>query len=253
MALFGLVFGFWEFSIIIGLIIWGSIGAFQDRGGEPSAAKWFSFLGIVISVVILSYNSLVGPGSWIPSLETLLRIVKVGGAYLCLGLAYSCLETYFQLRTIKGKLKFQWDELRKAVRIFDTSTGEKRITLTVGRALERAVAQESSEDNIFLIDVKKKVDNFCDYFNSNNPHQILRVIPNKERGNLFPTVEFRVSNLVRDISAWVVLWPFYALTLVFGEFLQMLWEKFANLVARLFKETLRRMFKDVFDVAPDKE
>jgi len=134
--------------------------------------------------------------------------LSIIGTYVVIGLAYSFLEFLMNARRMRGKFSQFW---------------------------ENFVAGEFSFRQVSVDGVNKQ-------------NGRIFYIKNLDFINEFtkPVIETNRAALAGWIWTWTVLWPFYAVSLILGDMLKMVFDIIADVFVKFSKYITSYMFKDVF-------
>lgn len=180
-----------------------------------------------------SWRSFFGSGFW-----------KAAGFYLGLGVAYSALEFWFQIRrearewakAWEGFKKNEADERERARR----SESEPLSAAYSRSAPPRPRHEDQPEPSIEERFANKAAGGYGRRYGSHN----LTDIALDANKSLVPVVN--KQELAEAIGCWTVFWPAYAVSLALGDLLTELCRRLADVFAALSGRFVRRSFAKVF-------
>jgi hypothetical protein len=243
---------------IIALFIALVVGATYDRRKRRDEPKWIIF-GVGL-VAIFGYGlstlgwTLAGAWQlisswtfWTPALE-----------YIGLGLAYTIVEFFFDIRRAAAVYREQWAKAitrKETVAKFDVDgkqitkldkngvgTGivlveEKRVS-----ELLRDVAVNGKASPYFST-ARAFAQSFVGQLDYDN-RIVGLVLPTNEA--VTPEPKISKLELAEHAGAWTLFWPFYLASLVLGDLLTELFDMFAALMVRISSRFVKLTFADVF-------
>lgn len=237
MELFGIVFGLVEIVAAVLFLICMSIATFVDRADalDESGPKW---IVLIVGLAALMYftkdlwtfSTLV---SFLFSKEFWTPFAK----YLGLGVVYAAIEFVFAIRTSKQQLKGAWEKHLREKLDYPERRGMKPFNGTT-RVLYH---QESLEDDSSIkYWAERTRDEFVCSLNS-KLFAVRIVIDSKQ---IVPTVN--KDYLYDNLFVWIIFWPFYAASLVLGQFLTDLLAAVSKIFVRVGDHLVKITFKDMF-------
>lgn len=264
-----------ELIVLCGLIVFLLIGTAFDRRGH-SGLKWWA---LVLLGVAWALSHDWSGGVWsvmrlLPSLSSLIPVT----AYILVGLlAYSPVEYRMELKRSARRMKEVWDtflsknpsvrekkfmpadEQAVAERAEKAKTEERTITEKALDALKHAGVKVTDEMAATLgrtVSGRLRVEDdkptpeqlvaeFVAQANHGQQGYVSEIVLFEAKGI---EVDYKVNRngLVRSVMAWTFLWPFYLVSLVFGNFVIEFFEIVIDKSRKWAEERLRKAFADVF-------
>lgn len=237
MELFGIAFGIFECAFAVIFLLAMAAATFMDRADrydEPSP-KWIVSIIGVCGVLYLTRNLwtldalpqfFISKDFWIPLLK-----------YLGLGLIYAIVEFAFAIRTSKRNLGEAWEKhlnstvdfkSRGALDGFEGSVRSLYEAENLGHNESiKFWANRSRED--FVEKVCRKIFAVRIKINSD------KIEPSIDKGYVYD-----------NVFVWVLMWPFYAMSLIFGEFLMDALNAFSRALVKFGDQVVKVTFKDMF-------
>jgi predicted secreted protein len=218
MEIFGFVISVWA-AIIMGLFFIAMIfGCTLDRRGTE-APKWY-IMGIgVVAFVSWFWSDLRWSGIFDARMWTFV------GLYLLIGLGYSIIEFLLEVRRSARYWSGKWEDFKKAAqrRMHGETMGQYKTT-------------DEPTTNL--------VTEFLHWRNDVSYLRIIGIEATADGTNIEPKINRQ--QLAESIGCWTIFWPFYALSLIFGDLLNEVFRIIADLVANISGRFVRMAFKDVF-------
>jgi hypothetical protein len=242
-----LALGFIPLLIIvcfIGALTWGVA---IDRSAHCEGPKWWIFgIGLCGLVVNGFFNA-----GW--TLSSVLGSVfswqfwEPVLVYVGLGLVYSVVEFYFEIRRHASYYAEKWSAFIAREKI--TVPAEAQDVLgSVVKAEHKVVdvlAHVNADATSYLTaHAKIAVGQFIRTYSDFGDNRIVKITAGVD--GLTPTPVLDKLELAEHVGAWVVLWPFYLLSLVLGDLLQHIWDSIASLFVRFGGRLMHFSFTDVF-------
>jgi hypothetical protein len=226
------MFGFalLELAAIACFIILMLIGIAFDRRAEESVKWWVFVLGgaFLVWVLLPEEWTFAGLGAYLISAEFLLPIA----AYFGIGIAYCFVEFGVGVRRIAKKMEAAWQEYLPSRRTI--TVDKERRDFTVKEILQSSELAEQHGKDL--------VDSFINHQNLSGTFIEL------ERGHLRPEPKVDRAELACHIGAWTFFWPFYALSLFFGDLMNIVFEWVSATIASISGRFVRMVFSDSFKV-----
>lgn len=224
MDILGFTFSVWS-AIALGVLFFILVGAcaHDRRTWEGVGKGWLVVilimgLGVWISTEDMSWSLLVSPGLW-----------KMVGLYLGLGLAYAVIEFFFAVRREQKEWASRWNYYKSNPPL----SSDRR---------PAAHGNPSSDDE--NEPVQSLESSFVTATNYRYSARLVKVALD-EKDQVVPVVD--KANLAAALAAWVLLWPAYAVSLVVGDLLEVVFEAFAKLLAAISQGYLDRVFATTFE------
>lgn len=221
-ALVGL--GVWtSVFMFLGLFIWLIVGTAYDRTKNSSAAMWMGFV-VVLGLV----------GVAVGSLDAAIKLVTDTGVwlsiagYLGIGLLYSWLiEFPFAARRASKKWREVWESF-----------------LSQNREVKAALKDPGGSTALELEEAKGRIRSFVhQHFDR---RELISVIQGESGTEVLPKVNRRV--MVDNVTAWSILWPAYAVSLLVGDLFTQIVESLVDLMSNLSGRFVKWAFADTFKV-----
>lgn len=222
LALFGALFATWYIGagvVFVGL--WLVIGTAYDRSDNTSAAMWMAVVaGLIIVPVIMGIS---------PALDMFFSSAfwKNIALYLAAGLVYSWLvEFFFSVRRSSRFYADKWAE-----------------TVKSDKKLKAYLADPWNSDSEVTRSAKESMEKFVSYYRNNG--KVITVAMSDD-GTITPRTNRR--ELVNSITAWTILWPAYAISLIVGDLFKQVVEVIVDVTSKLSNGFVRWAFRDTFKV-----
>lgn len=218
-----------EIAVLVVFSILMLIGIAFDRRSEEAFKWWVFFLGggVLIWVLRPAEWSWSGAFEWATSSETITSIA----VYFGLGLLYSCLEFGVGVRRIARKIEAHWQEF-----LDENINIDNKTRMSVREIMKSPTLAEEHAPTC--------VEKFI-YSNKQNHRSSFIEL---ERGHHRPVPKVDKGNLASHIGAWTFFWPFYALTLFFGDLLNMFFDWVSSAIANLSGRFVKMVFSDTFKI-----
>lgn len=222
-AIVGILFATWYIgAAVVVMALWVIVGTAYDRSDNTSAAMW---VGVICSIIVTVAIMGLAPAFSMVTSAVFWKNVLV---YLGIGLAYSwAVEFFFAVRRASKSYSALW------INYVNGSSN-----------LKNYFANPSNATPDMKQSAKDSVERFVS-FNSLNGKLI--TISTTETGL---SVEPRTNHqkLVSSITAWTLLWPAYAISLIVGDLFKQLIEIIVDLTSKLSTGFVRWAFRDTFKV-----
>jgi len=226
---------------LIAIFLLFCISAAYDRRGQ-SAFKWIVLFGAFIVVglnvnptfdLTVIKNTLLSAAFWTPIV-----------VYIGLGLLYSGLEFALAVRKSVSRSSEIWADFLKdtGARFGRSLRGESNFKGTNEELIKLGRADNASVENRAI------AFEVCQRFIERTSDS--RDFIGFETNSTTITVEPKIDrfNLSQFIGAWVVFWPFYAISLILGDMLAEIWKTIANVIAKYCGRFVRNAFASAFKV-----
>jgi hypothetical protein len=231
--------------ILLGIFIIAMTGGcIADRMYHRDSPKWW-ILGIGLVIVIgLNYKhvSLLGLifswTLWWPIIQ-----------YLICGVIYSIIEYIFE---IKVRAPSYFEDSWNAFLLVEAPYGGSFAGVREG--IDRATGskltnrdilhQATSENASVAIEIGKSL--ISSYVRSQRGDKIVEASISSTGLSVEPSINKK--ELADTLSAWTILWPFYALSWVLGDLLTHVFRLIANTFVRFSQKMLQSAFSDTFKV-----
>lgn len=209
-------------AAVVVMALWVIIGTAYDRSDNTSAAMWIGVIGAII--VTLAIMGLAPAVAMVTSAAFWQNVL----VYLGIGLAYSwAVEFFFAVRKASKNYSALW-----ASHVKDS------------KELRHYFNNSADATPAMLQSAKDSVDRFVSY---NHRSGRLISIATAENGlSIEPRTNRR--ELVSSISAWTLLWPAYAVSLIIGDLFKQLIELIVDMTSKLSTGFVRWAFRDTFKV-----
>lgn len=220
--------GVWA-SIIIGcFFIAMVIGCSLDRDFNESPKWWVFVVGILVFLLWkwddlhLSWNTVVNSTYW-----------EYLGFYLLIGLGYSILEFLLAIRRSVRYWENTWTTFK--------SKWTKEGMLSLAPYEQEAYLNlPENERQKFIVEKFILKYSTMRYGKKN----IITIKESDDGNRVEPTVNR--SELAESVGVWTIFWPFYAVSLLIGNFLTEIFRIIADVLANLSGRMVKLAFKDVF-------
>lgn len=192
-----------------------------DRHGQ-AGAKW-GVLALAIVVFVL-WQWVAGDMSWAVLLSA--SFWRNLGFYLAIGLGYSLVEFFFEVRRDSRQWGKDWETFKanEAIREGRPDRGSQGVGLHQNKPENQTLEQRFVS-------------------NRRNTERLVNVTLNE--GRIEPVINRKV--LAENISCWTLFWPAYAVSLVLGDLLEEIFRKaadfFVMVSGRFVRATFAKSFK----------
>lgn len=192
-----------------------------DRHGQ-AGAKW-GVLALALVVFIL-WQWVAGDMSWAVLLSA--PFWKNLGLYLAIGLGYSLVEFFFEVRRDSR----QWGKDWEAFKANEAIREGRPERVAPGVALQQNKAEQQTLEQRFVS-------------NRRNTEWLVNVT--LKEGRIEPVINRKA--LAENISCWTLFWPAYAVSLILGDLLEEIFRKaadfFVMVSGRFVRATFAKSFK----------
>lgn len=251
-----LLLGVWPLACIIMFMLMMIISCALDRNNERVEVKWCTFaFGLIVFTLYKFRNgttvdSILGAVSswqfWQPML-----------IYLALGFVYSLVEFFFEVRRSVKFYTGEWYEaLESSFRLDNWLTPEdepvSQKTVTLHEAIKHSKEYPAqwvgtkapvALQNDLCIHSRQLI-NRCDY--SDGYGGVIKLQLSDDLMTPVPLVD-KVA-LSKSLAAWALFWPFYLVSLVFGDLITEVFHMLASALAFVSSKFVKLAFSDVFKI-----
>jgi hypothetical protein len=246
---------FFEILFFTAFILLLCVSTLYDRKGKYMPFKWGVFgVGILIYLVFSYFNKdkLTNSEFFAGIFSNTIGMWKEFAIYLAIGLGYSVIEFIVQTRTVAREYADSWeshtsnnqvlkDHLASPVTV--PVAAEKDILLMDGERQSSQEAEKVYQDAVMKYNaVTTEISRFVARVDKYG--ELIAVKASADGLSVEPFVRKKV--LVEYVSAWTVLWPFYALSLIFGNLLTEIVTVLVDITTKFSGAFVRLTFKNVF-------
>lgn len=241
-----LAFSFLELVLFGGWIIMMVLATASDRRGYI-APKWgVTLVGLILFAIFADidwkfttiYDNVTTMSFWQPV-----------AVFLAIGLAYSGVEFVLQTRRSAAYAKKRWaDFLTSKLSVPSDTMPLKKVPAE--QLLQQARLSDAPEElkdfvrkelNEFAAGIKSR---YGVYGSGESAHAQFIAYRVGSELDIQPVVDR--PELARHIGAWSFFWPAYAISMIFGDLLQHIWELVADVFAKLSSQMIKVLFRDAF-------
>ena len=168
------------------------------------------------------------------------------GAYLGLGLAYSCVEFGLTIRRAARHFESLWKSWLASTEAVRMEAGAERIDISHADLIRQA-RDNGPEWKLFstAVDAVRSFRSNVSLGNSQED-RIIGVAVGADKLTVEPKVNR--GELTEHVGAWTCLWPAYGLSLIFGDLLTEFFRIVADIMTNLSGRVVKIAFRDVFKV-----
>jgi hypothetical protein len=208
----------WEITILSVLFILVLVGTVLDRRDNKSALLWVSISLLFVIGMCSTWSST----SSITSLITNIAWKNIG-IYALIGVVYGLtVEFYSAARRAKTTHLIEWQEFVANIDI------DNYITYGTGADVEKT---------------KAKIDEWV--VQNSGKYSIIRLELSSSCRTITPKIH--KVNFARELTAWTLLWPAYAISILIGDFCHWVAEWVTNVFAKIGDILLQKFYgRDAF-------
>lgn len=240
------VFGIFDLVLLILVLGCMSFGIFLDRRGQWGTKWWMLFIcTLVLGALYYSHWSVAGIWAAVTSWE----FWKPACYFLIIGVVYSQLEFVINIGRTRRWISGAWQNwLATEVAVKQAgNTGMPELVAwkkLLAEAHERGGA--FAHFQIVANGIREFVQSPGRFASIGKPtgDVIVRLKVADDKLSIDPSIDRAVMS--QCLFAWTVLWPLYAINLLFGDLLVELFSGWARLLARMFDGFVKAAFNDVF-------
>jgi hypothetical protein len=224
MTIFGFVFGLLELAFLSIFILAMIIGTVADRNSR-SEVKWIVLVLGAIALVVGTWGdwTFASVGSFLVSKEFWLPVAK----YLGLGVVYALVEFLIELRRTANAFKTKWENFLSPTQADLLKSAETKV--------------HGSQQHLDALEILNR---FITRHSAG--HGLVGVVIDQESVTLVPKIYQK--RLVDNVAVWTLFWPFYAVSLVFNNFIQEVFEVLGRIFRAVGEFFLKYSFKNVFKI-----
>jgi hypothetical protein len=230
MTIFGIALGLVELIIGVLFTVFMLIAVSFDRQYTSERAKWWVLLVFVIGIAIWQWNNWTFKGAFevISSFEFWQPII----GFIGIGLMYSVLEFFIYARKSAQQCKQEWEKF----------LGDRWDS---SKLTNREVLQNSNPTDI---ESYRQAESIVNRFISHHQgYHSSKIIDLKlDKASKVPTPVINQKQLTDHVAAWTLLWPFYAVSMLFDDFLLKIASWFSQLLELIGMGAIRRLFNNTF-------
>lgn len=237
MTILGFTLGFLELIFISVFFLLMIIGASLDRRGGQEEAKWVIFVIGLVAVAAWFWKdwTFVGLYEYVTSAAFWTPV----GYYLAAGLVYSVVEFVLDVRRSARSYREQWAEFLTRKNHVRTADGAAQ----AAHANRDIIAMAATNEYARSVAVSE-VNNYIHHTNQRN-----RIVGlDREPDALQPSPVINKMELSQHLGAWTIFWPFYALSLIFGDLLTEVFNAISTFLVTISGRFVRMSFSDVFKI-----
>ena len=241
MSIFGLAFTIFHLVAFAVFTVLFCLGAAFDRRGNEGF-KWWVLFGAFIVLVSFSIGSISLASIW--GSLTSASFWQMAGIYAILGLTYSVIEFFLHVRKNAKETSTSWAKFIKKQEVWFLKEIAE-ISPELASFVKDGRLNVSNEEVLKFGDEEQRarvLQSFTYYHSSKS-----NLIKIKSAENSVKPVIDR-DELASHIGAWSVFWPFYAISLVFGDLLEEVWDTIARFIIKISEKFVNSAFSNIFKI-----